>query len=97
MCLHRAFLFAIVMLALLTANESWAQVLYQQNERIWRQMDACRLQAQRQHPDWTVEDAKARDRATQLCLMSQNLPPVRPLGPSVWPPGPAVGESTTAK
>jgi hypothetical protein len=99
MCLH--LLFPIVALTLLTASVSRAQGLfgnpYETNERIWQQMDKCRLAAQQQHPDWTAEDDKARERATQLCLRSQNLPPVTPLGPSTWPTGPAVSGSTPAK
>jgi hypothetical protein len=90
---------AIATLSLLAAREGWAQSAaygnwspYQYNDNIWHRMDACRLQAQQQYPNWTNQDAEGRVRSTESCLQSQNLPPATPLGPSVWPPGPAVIE-----
>jgi hypothetical protein len=79
---------ALAALFLLAASESWAQTPgmtgwnpYKNNQAIWDRMDRCRQQAQKQFPDYTPESNAKRDRATQLCLASQNLPPVRPLGP----------------
>jgi hypothetical protein len=91
----------------LTTGAAWPQVPeygsgrldhfpYQPNLETWQRMDACRLQAQERYPNWTQEDAEARAEATQLCLKSGKLPPVTPLGPSTWPPGPApeIGSTT---
>jgi hypothetical protein len=89
----------IAALSLLTAREGRAQTVnygnwspYQYNDNIWKPMDTCRLQAQQRYPNWTNQDAEGRLRSSQSCLQSQNLPPVRPLGPSTWPPGPPVIE-----
>ena len=82
-------------LALLAAGAARAQTTnygnwspYRYNDNIWQQMDSCRTRAQEQYPNWTDMDAEGRARATELCLQTRILPPVRPLGPSTWPPGP---------
>jgi hypothetical protein len=84
----RKVFLALSAVFLLAGSESWAQTPgmtgwnpYKNNEAIWNRMDKCRQQAQKQFPDYTPESSAKRDRATQLCLASQNLPPVRPLGP----------------
>jgi hypothetical protein len=87
-----------VLLALVgSSNAGWAQnIPYKQSQSVWHRMDACRQQAQKQYPNWTAKDAKARNRATKRCLASQILPPVTPLGPSMWPPASDDGGSATA-
>jgi len=71
---------AICMLCVVGASEGRAQApnLLQQSQNAWRLMDACRAQARRQFPDYTVKAKAQRDRATKLCLASQNLPPAVP-------------------
>jgi hypothetical protein len=79
---------ALGALFLLAASESWAQTPgmtgwnpYKNNQAIWDRMDRCRQEAQKRFPDYTPESNAKRDRATQLCLASQILPPETPLGP----------------
>jgi hypothetical protein len=83
---YRTLLVTVAAIALVTAVKSWGQVNapgynpYKLNESVWRRMDLCREQAQKQFPDATPEAYAKRDRATQLCLSSQMLPPETPLG-----------------
>jgi hypothetical protein len=55
---------------------------YNQSQRVWNRMDACKRQAWRQHPDYTREDSLKRDEAVRRCLAANDAPPVAPLTPS---------------
>jgi hypothetical protein len=54
---------------------------YNQSQRVWNRMDACKRQAWKQHPDYTREDSLKRDDAVRRCLALNNAPPVAPLTP----------------
>jgi hypothetical protein len=54
---------------------------YNQSQRVWNRMDACKRQAWKQHPDYTHADSLKRDEAVRRCLASNNAPPVAPLTP----------------
>jgi len=51
---------------------------YNRSQRVWKQMDACRRQAWKQHPDYTREDSLKRDEAVRRCLALNNAPPEAP-------------------
>jgi hypothetical protein len=54
---------------------------HKQSERIWSQMDNCKRQAWKQHPDYTREGNAKRDEVVKHCLEASNTPPVSPLTP----------------
>ena len=54
---------------------------YNRSQRVWKQMDACRRQAWKQHPDYTREDSLKRDEAVRRCLAMSNAPPEAPETP----------------
>jgi hypothetical protein len=72
------------MVCVVAASESVAQRpnIFQQSQSAWKRMDACRAHARQQFPDYTAAAQAQRDRATKLCLGSQNLPPVVPETPN---------------
>jgi hypothetical protein len=82
--LQRALPIALCIVCVLAASESGAQRpnIFQQSQSAWKRMDACRAQARQQFPDYTAAAKAQRDRATKLCLGSQNLPPVAPETPN---------------
>jgi len=82
----RALPVALCMLCVVAASEADAQRpnVFQQSQSAWKRMDACRAQARQRFPDYTAAAKAERERATKLCLASQNLPPVAP-----EPPDPA--------
>jgi hypothetical protein len=71
---------AFCTLCVVGASGSWAQMgtSRKQSQSVWSEMNACRQQARKEFPDYTAEASAQRDRATERCLQSQNLPPVAP-------------------
>jgi hypothetical protein len=82
--LHRQAYMVLVALALAVGDISAASAQmpgyngYNQSERVWNRMDACKRQAWKQHPDYTREDTLKRDEAVRRCLALNNAPPVAP-------------------
>lgn len=54
---------------------------YNQSQRIWRQMDLCKRQAWKEHPDYTREGSAQRDQAVKHCLNAGHAPPMSPFAP----------------
>jgi hypothetical protein len=52
-----------------------------QSQRVWHQMDYCKRQAWKEHPDYTREGRVQRDASVKHCLEARNAPPVSPLTP----------------
>ncbi len=64
---------------------------FNQSERIWKQMDFCKRQAWKEHPDYTREGSAERDKAVRHCLEARNAPPMSPSTPH----NPQEGSSTS--
>ena len=58
---------------------------HDRSERVWNQMDSCKRQAWKQHPDYTQAESLKRDEAVRRCLALNNAPPVAPLTPPAQP------------
>jgi hypothetical protein len=54
---------------------------FNQSQRVWKQMDFCKRQAWKEHPDYTREASAERDKQVKHCLEARNAPTVSPLTP----------------
>ena len=54
---------------------------YNQSQRVWNRMDACKRQAWKQHPDYTQAESLKRDEAMRRCLAQNSAPPATPSTP----------------
>jgi hypothetical protein len=43
--------------------------------KLWKAQDKCALAVRKQFPDYTKESNAKRERAFQMCLLGNNLPP----------------------
>ncbi len=87
---RRLLLFAFA-LALAVAlgpppRATWADAQQVQNFGVWRQMQDCAKQANKQFPDHTPDGNAKREAARQECLRAHRLPVTDPV---VSPPPPA--------
>ena len=54
---------------------------HNQSARVWAQMDNCKRQAWKKHPDYTREGNAQRNEMVKHCLQASNAPPLSPSTP----------------